>query len=349
MTKPHLKPELNHAQLVQREAVSKAQLLQEKHSPLVRHIFTADPSAHVFNGKIYVYPSHDIQSENEINDNGDQYAMRDYHVLSMEKIGGVVTDHGVALSLENVEWASEQLWAPDAAYKKGTYFFYFPARDKEGVFRIGVATSDKPAGPFKARPRPIEGAFSIDPAAFEDDDGKHYLYFGGLWGGQLEKWRKSYFDKNGKEPAKSEPALNAKVALLSDDMIEFAEVPKDVVVLDEYGEPLTAGDNHRRFFEASWVHKHNGIYYFSYSTGDTHKIAYATGTSPYGPFTYKGVILNPVLGWTNHHSITQFQDKWYLFYHDSSLSGGQSHLRCVKMAEIKHLKDGSIKTVTAYR
>ena len=70
---------------------------------------------------------------------------------------------------------------------------------------------------------------------------------------------------------------------------------------------LTAGDNSRRFFEASWVHKYKETYYFSYSTGDTHFIMYATGKSPYGPFTVRGKILEPVLGWTNHHSIIEYQ------------------------------------------
>ena len=119
-------------------------------------------------------------------------------------------------------------------------------------------------------------------------------------------------------------------------MVSFAETPRDVVILDESGKPLTAGDHARRFFEASWMHKYNGTYYFSYSTGDTHFIVYATGDVPYGPFTYRGKILEPVLGWTNHHSIVEFKGKWYLFYHDAQLSGGQTHLRNIKMTELKY-------------
>jgi beta-xylosidase len=152
--------------------------------PLVTHIFTADPSAHVFNGKLYVYPSHDIKTDIKDNDNGDQYAMTDYHVLSMEEVGGPVTDHGVALALEDIPWAGKQLWAPDAATKNGKYYLFYPARNKEGAFQIGVAISDVPEGPFKPEPKPIEGSFSIDPASFVDDDGEAYLYFGGIWGGQ---------------------------------------------------------------------------------------------------------------------------------------------------------------------
>ena len=93
------------------------------------------------------------------------------------------------------------------------------------------------------------------------------------------------------------------------------------------------------------MHKHEGTYYLSYSTGDTHLIVYATGDNPYGPFTYLGVVLTPVLGWTTHHSIVEFKGKWYLFYHDSSLSGGKTHLRSIKVAELRYREDGSIVPV----
>ena len=137
--------------------------------------------------------------------------------------------------------------------------------------------------------------------------------------------------------------------MMTDDMLEFAEKPKDLIILDKSGNPLLAGDHDRRFFEASWLHKYNGKYYFSYSTGDTHFICYAIGDNPYGPFTYKGRVLNPVIGWTNHHSIAEYKGKWYLFYHDSSLSNGVTHLRSVKMTEIKYNEDGTIQTIDAYR
>ena len=240
------------------------------------------------------------------------------------------------------------MWAPDAAEKGGKYYLYFPVKDKQDVFRIGAAVGDNPAGPFTARPEPIKGSYSIDPAVFKDSDGKYYMYFGGIWGGQLQRWASGAYKAADVYPAKDQPALSAKVARLGDDMVTFAEAPKDVVLLDESGKPLLAGDNGRRFFEAAWLHKYNGTYYFSYSTGDTHFIMYATGTSPYGPFTVRGKILEPVLGWTNHHSIVEFQGKWYLFYHDAQTSGGQTHLRNIKVTELKYRADGSIVTIDAY-
>jgi len=316
--------------------------------PLVSHIYTADPSAHVFKGRIYVYPSHDFEAGVPQDDLGSHFAMRDYHVLSMDSVGGKVTDHGVALDIANVPWAGRQMWAPDAAEKDGKYYFYFPAKDKQDVFRIGVAVGPNPAGPFTAEPQPIEGSYSMDPAVFKDTDGKYYMYFGGIWGGQLQRWATGQYKAADVYPPADRPALTPKVALMRADMKAFAEKVRDVVVLDEQGKPLTAGDNRRRFFEASWVHKYGGKYYFSYSTGDTHFIVYATGDSPYGPFTYRGKVLEPVLGWTNHHSIVEVEGKWYLFYHDAQNSGGQTHLRNVKVVELKHRSDGTIETIDAY-
>lgn len=323
--------------------------------PLVSHIHTADPSAHVFNDKIYIYPSHDIDAGEAFDDLGSHFAMEDYHVFSMDDINSEAVDHGLALHVNDVPWAERQMWAPDAAHKEGKYYLFFPAKDYEGIFRIGVAVSDSPTGPFKPQPEAIKNSFSIDPAVYEDNDGNYYMYFGGLWGGQLQRWRNGTFNPEQPDsptahlPEDHEPSLNCKMAKLTDDLLEFAESPKDVLILDENGDPILAGDNERRFFEAPWVHKYNGKYYFSYSTGDTHFICYGIGDSPYGPFTYKGKILNPVVGWTTHHSICEVQGKWYLFYHDSSLSKGVTHLRSIKVAEITYKDDGTINTINPYK
>ena len=288
----------------------------KQNEPLVTHIYTADPSAHVFEDKIYIYPSHDLEHDGVSDDDGTQYRMEDYHVFSMDDIDAPVVDHGQVLHMNDVPWVSTQMWAPDAAYKNGTYYFYFPAKDKDGIFRIGVATSKSPAGPFTPEPNYIPGSFSIDPAVFIDDDGKAYMYFGGLWGGQLEKWQTGTFNPEAGPQKPDEVALGPIVATMSDDMLTFADTPQEIKILDENGTPLLAGDEDRRFFEAAWVHKYNGTYYFSYSTGSTHYICYATSDNPKGPFVYRGRILEPVIGWTTHHSIVEFKGKWYLFYHD---------------------------------
>lgn len=327
---------------------AEAQKKQPISQPLVKHIYTADPSAHVFNGKIYVYPSHDIESPTAKNDDGGHFDMKDFHILSMDKIGGKVKDNGVALDIKDIPWAGRQLWAPDAAYKNGTYYLYFPVKDKSDIFHMGVATSKSPVGPFKAEKEPIKGSYSIDPCVFKDTDGSFYMYFGGIWGGQLQRYDHNTYLGETPNPKRGEQARLPRVAKLSADMKQFAGEVKEIKILDEKGNLFLEDNNDKRFFEASWVHKYKGKYYFSYSTGDTHNLCYAVGDSPAGPFTYKGILLNPVDGWTNHHSIVQVKGKWYLFYHDVQLSG-KTHLRNVKVTELHYNPDGTIQTITAYK
>lgn len=314
---------------------------------LVPDLYMADPAAHVFNGRLFIYPSHDVESGIPENDNGDHFDMRDYHVFSMDTIDGEVKDYGVVLAVKDIPWAGRQLWDSDCAYKEGKYYLYFSLKDKNDVFHIGVAVSDVPEGPFIPQENPIKGSYSIDPCVFRDDDGKHYMLFGGLWGGQLQRYRNNKAIDCGHEPLDHEPALCPKVVCLSEGMLDFGEEPRDLVIVDETGEPLKAGDHNRRFFEASWLHKVNGNYYFSYSTGDTHLLCYAVGDNPYGPFTYKGVILTPVVGWTTHHSICEFNGKWYLFHHDCRPSDGRTWLRSLKVVELHYNSDGTIQTIEA--
>ena len=314
--------------------------------PLITVRYSADPSAHVFNGRLYLYPSHDRNTSQHVSHEGDQYDMEDYYVYSMENIPGQVTDHGLALHLKDIPWASRQLWAPDATYWNGEYLLVFPARDKNDIFRIGVARSDKPHGPFTPDRKPIGKSYSIDPAVFIESD-EAYIIVGGLWGGQLEKWHTHQsgqveFDKNGREPNDDAPALGPRIGKVNNDFTAIDGEFTEIIILDELGAPITAGDHERRFFEGAWIHTYNHRYYLSYSTGNTHYIVYATSDSLFGPYTYQGKILEPVLGWTTHHSIVEFDNKWWLFYHDASLSGGIDHKRSVKVAELKYDTNGHI-------
>ena len=325
--------------------------------------YMADPSAHVFNNRLYIYPSHDWDSGESFDDDGGHFQMRDYHVLSWDDVeDGPATDHGAILDVNDVPWAEKQMWDNDVVEKDGRYYLIFSAKAYDGVFRLGVAVADRPEGPFKPMQHPIRGSFSIDPCAFKDDDGLVYVYFGGLWGGQLQWWRPitgkvQHPTSNSKitlGPApdhKTElfahpdaPAIPSCVVRMSDDVLQFAEAPRPVIILDSDGQPMKASDPHR-FFEASWMHKYNGKYYFSYSTGDSHLLCYATGDSPYGPFTYQGVILDPVVGWTTHHSIVEFKGQWYLFYHDCVPSNDITHLRSLKVQRLFYNDDGTIRKV----
>jgi beta-xylosidase len=271
--------------------------------------------------------------------------MQDYHVLSTDDpMAGEVVDHGKILDVKDIPWAGRQLWDCDVAEKDGKYYMYFPLKDKNDVFHIGVAIADRPEGPFIPQPDPIRGSYSIDPAVIKDGD-DYFMYFGGLWGGQLQRYRDNKALEEPHLNPDNEPAIPSRVVKLSKDMLQFAEEPREVIVLNEQGKPLTAGDNQRRFFEASWMHKYNGKYYFSYSTGDTHRLCYAIGDNPYGPFRYQGCIMTPVVGWTTHHAIVEFKGKWYLFHHDCVPSKGITWLRSLKVVELQYDADGKIITI----
>ena len=307
--------------------------------------YMADPSVHVFGNRLYIYPSHDIETGAAFDDDGGHFQMRDYHVLSLSgnPLEAPVTDHGVILDVDQVPWAEKQMWDNDVVEKDGRYYLIFSAKDYNGVFHLGVAVSERPEGPFIPQEHPIRGSFSIDPCVFKDDDGEIYCYFGGLWGGQLQ-WYQSprQLTKEGIDlgPAADKktqlhcpanvPALPSFVVRMSDDVLQFAEAPRSVIVLDADGEPMKAGDPHR-FFEASWMHKANGKYFFSYSTGDSHLLCMAVGDNPYGPFRFKCELLQPVVGWTTHHSIVRYEGRWWLFHHDCVPSNDITHLRSLKV------------------
>ena len=131
-------------------------------------------------------------------------------------------------------------------------------------------------------------------------------------------------------------------------MKELAEDLRDLVIVDEKGQPLTGGDDVRRYFEDPWLFKKDDTYYFTYSTGTSHLLCYATSKNVYGPYTYGGCILSPVLGWTTHHSIVQFNGKWYLFYHDCERSNGINQKRNVKFRELTFKPDGKIQTMDGF-
>jgi len=298
--------------------------------------YMADPSAHVFGNRLYIYPSHDRESGIPENDNGDHFDMKDYHVLCMDNPDQPeAKDLGKILDVEDIPWAGRQLWDSDVVEKDGRYYLIYSLKDKNDTFHLGVAIADRPEGPFTPLPDPIRGSYSIDPCAFKDEDGEIYVYFGGLWGGQLQRYRDNKALESAILPEGAEPALPARVVRMTADVTQFAEEPKPVIITDDNSQPLRADDPHR-FFEASWLHKHNDLYYFSYSTGDSHLLCYATSRSPYGPFRFRGELLQPVVGWTTHHSIVEWQGRTFLFHHDSVPSGGRTWLRSVKIAELEY-------------
>ena len=233
-------------------------------------------------------------------------SMDGYHAFSSKDMVNW-KDHGEILHSRDIPWGSKGwMWAPTAIYKNNKYYLIYPhSANNSKEMRCGVAVSDVPQGPFKdiGWIKGVEGEW-LDPCVFEDEDGKTYLYWG---------------------------VRNPKVALLKDNLLELAETPRAI----EYGS--------NNFFEASYMHKRNGIYYFSYNAGLGG--FYAMADSPYGPFNYKGAI-NPKQR-QDHHSIVEYKGQNYFFYHVQDWNGGTKFRRNTCIEYLYYNEDGTIQEIYA--
>ena len=288
-------------------------------NPIVRDQFTADPTARVFNGKVYVFPSHDIPTPEGKGLRKDWFCMPDYHVFSSENLTDW-TDHGVIVSQNKVAWVdstSYSMWAPDCIERNGKYYFYFPANKniagpngRKG-FGIGVAVADKPEGPYIPQPEPIKGVNGIDPNVLIDKDGQAYLY-----------WSMG----------------NLFVAKLKDNMLELESEPLIIANLPEKG-----------LKEGPYTFERNGVYYltFPHVENKVERLEYAIGDNPMGPFKMAGVIMDesPVNCWTNHQSIVQYNNQWYLFYHHNDYSPKFDKNRSIRVDSLFFDADGKIQKV----
>jgi hypothetical protein len=276
-------------------------------NPLITDQFTADPTARVFEGRVYVYPSHDIPATPG-RGRTNWFVMEDYHVFSSSDLEGW-TDHGVILNQTNVPWLAQpqfNMWAPDCVFKNGKYYFYFPTGGK-----IGVAIADKPYGPFKPEDKPIDGANGIDPCVLIDKDGSAYL----IWArGRIS------------------------IAKLKDNMVELDSSPLVITNLPQKG--LIEGPfafERNGIYYLTYPHVETTI----------ERLEYATSTSPMGPYKPVGVILDESSSgcWTVHQSIIEYQGQWYLFYHDKDLSPDFDKNRAIRADYLFFNDDGTIKKV----
>ena len=301
-------------------------LVSMAQNPIIRDQFTADPTARVFNNKVYLYPSHDIVPP--AGQRQDWFCMEDYHVFSSENLTDW-TDHGVIVTQNKVPWVkpnSYSMWAPDCVYKDGKYYFYFPSNPASGMgFGIGVAVADSPEGPFIPEPEPIKGINGIDPCVLLASDGNAYIFWGA---GRCAKLK-----PNMKELADDTPTEKVK---WGDREFEM----KGVNCLK--GLPS-------RQAEGPFAFEYNGNYYLTYPyvRNNTEVLGYAMSKNPMGPYEYKGLIMPEHENgcWTNHHSIINYKGQWYLFYHQNAFSPKDDKRRSVQIDRLYFNPDGTIQEV----
>lgn len=285
--------------------------------PVASHRYLADAGAMVSNGRIYVYCSNDDDNPVE----GD-YQMKSIVCVSTADLKNW-TDHGEVFRVPaNASWAGNS-WAPAAIARNGQFYLYF----SNGASSIGVARSTTATGTFQdARGSSLvnsntPGASGVnmwlfDPAVFVDDNGQAYLYFGG----------------NG--------ASNARVIQLNSDMINVSGSATAFTVPN--------------FFEAAWMHKRNGIYYFSYSTNPSNgmRIDYMTSSSPTSGFAYRGVVGGqpPNNNNNNHASIVNLNGTWYHVYHNRDVATqagiNPGYRRNLGIERLNYNADGTIQQVS---
>ena len=308
-------------------------------NPVIRDQFAADPTARVFNNKVYVYPSHDIPAPE--GQRQDWFCMADYHVFSSENLT-VWTDHGMILSQEQVPWGKTDaysMWAPDCVYKNGKYYFYFPNAPKDGRgFAVGVAIANQPEGPFTCMQEPIMGISGIDPCVLIDDDGSAYIYWSGM-GIRGARLKENMLELDGELQEVKIPKR--------DGMPEMPPMKMGGQVM----EGLPDG-----FKEGPFAFKRNGWYYLTFpwvrgntsnGANPTETLAYAMSKSPLGPWDFKGIIMaeHDNHCWTNHHSILEYKGQWYIFYHRNDFSPNMDKRRSARIEKIAFNSDGTIHEV----
>ena len=295
-------------------------------NPIIRDQFTADPTARVFNNKVYLYPSHDIKPSQ--GQRQDWFCMEDYHVFSSENLTDW-TDHGVIVTQNKVPWVrpdSYSMWAPDCVERNGKYYFYFPSTPAGAMrgFGVGVAISDSPEGPFVCEPEPIKGINGIDPCVLQASDGNAYIFWGAGRCAKLKPNMKELADDTPKEKVK-----------WGDREFEMMGVN-------------CLKDLPNRQAEGPFAFEANGWYYLTYPyvREKTEVLGYAMSKNPMGPYEYKGIIMaeHPNC-WTNHHSIVNYKGQWYLFYHQNAFSPNDDKRRSVQIEKLFFNADGTIQEV----
>ena len=301
-------------------------LMSMAQNPVIRNLYSADPTARVFNGKVYLYPSHDIVPPE--GQRQDWFCMEDYHVFSSENLTDW-TDHGVIVTQNKVPWVrpnSYSMWAPDCVCRDGKYYFYFPSAPAAGGgFAVGVAIADRPEGPFIPEKESIKGINGIDPCVLQASDGNAYIFWGNGRCAKLKPNMKELADDNPRETVKWG---NREMEMVGVNCLK---------------------DLPNRQAEGPFAFEYNGNYYLTYPyvRENTEVLGYAMSKNPMGPYEYKGLIMaeHPNGCWTNHHSIINYKGQWYLFYHTNFFSPKDDKRRSVCIEKLFFNADGTIQEV----
>ena len=307
-------------------------------NPIITGQFSADPTAKVFDGKVYLYPSHDIHFSENPSNRPDWFCMADYHCFVSSNLTEW-TDCGKILDQVDVPWGNPtgfSMWAPDCVKgKDGKYYFFFPDGSKPvegrrgGGFGVGVAISDTPYGPFKAQPKAIEGIMGIDPCVLQTSKGENYIFWasGGI-----------------------------RVAKLKDNLLELADEELQNATeifpgVKAYGHSIEGLPKGGGLIEGPFAFERNGKFYLTFPWGlpnnGPERLAYCMSDNPMGPYEFKGLIMKEHENgcWTNHHSIVEYNGQWYLFYHHNDYSPKFDKNRSVCCDYLTFNPDGTIVEV----
>ena len=285
-------------------------------NPLTTDFYSADAAALVYHDSLFIFAGHDEQGPQ--GNSNEAFVMNDWHVLVTDDMENY-HDYGAVLSVKTFKWANASAFAGHCEYRNGKFYWYVAVHHatikengSEG-FAIGVAVADHPSGPWTDA---LGHALVTDNTqndvklnidpAIFYDGDDIWMYWGSWSAGRRVK--------------------------LKENMVELAGTPEDIKIKD--------------FFEAPWMHKYRGNYYFSYASGYPSTTNYSMAPSIDGPWTQKGVINDKLdNSETNHQAIFKYLGHWYFMYHGANSPGGWTYRRSVNIDYLYYDEDANIQKI----
>ncbi len=315
-------------------------------NPVIQTMHTADPAPMVHKGTLYLFSSHDEDAGEKNNFNMKNWVL----ATTTDMVNW--TQHGVIASLRDFPWAAKEIsgwdgfdngaWAPQAIERDGKWYLYAPVQGRG----IGVLVADNPLGPYiDPLKKPLIAGHagglydSIDPTVYVDDKGQAYLAWGNpnLWSVKLNKDMISYDTSVGENGIIRHPMTVKALGERNPSDTQGVTLPV----------PALRGTSYE---EGPWLYRRKNLNYLFFAGGPIPEhLAYATGPTPEGPWTYGGVVMTPQSAFTNHPGVVDYKGKTYLFYHNAALPGGDGFKRSVSVDELKFNPDGSVPMVQPTR